>query len=233
MHRAFDPDDPELMDRPSPDLKELRADLENLEWFNTTFGATKALLRLLDRLTGGMKQFSLVDLCAGYADMPRHVVGWAQERGVRPLVVAVDNQPATLKMARAATPREMPIIFVQADVNRLPFKEGAADIVMSSLAFHHFSEEGATTLLKQKKRIAGRAAACLDLVRSRLAYTCVWSLTQFIVRAKMTRHDARLSIRRAFTGKELQNLAHKAGWTGMWYEALPWFRHAIGTSKDT
>lgn len=232
MERAFDPDQPELMDLPSPDPKDLRDDLENLEWFNTTFGATKALLGLLAPIVGGLQRFTLIDLCSGYADMARHIVGWARGRGREAFVIAVDNQPPTLEMAREATGRELPIVFVQADVRRLPFKDGAADVVMSSLALHHFSEEEAAGLLAEKERVARRSALCLDLVRSRLAYACVWSLTQFIVRAKMTRHDARMSIRRAFTGQELKNLADSAGWTRPWYQSLPWFRHAIGTSHD-
>ncbi len=67
----------------------------------------------------------------------------------------------------------------------------------------------------------------IDLVRGRLAYAATWLLTQVWMTDEATRHDGRLSVRRAFTGAEFRALAERAGWRGARWDKLPWFRQMI------
>jgi hypothetical protein len=43
----------------------------------------------------------------------------------------------------------------------------------------------------------------------------------------MVRHDARLSIRRAFTMSEMRTLAHQAGWPNLKQLGFFWFQQAV------
>lgn len=231
MRRDFDPDELELMDLPNPDPKDLEDDLTNLGIINRWFGGTKAMLAALRRLVGEAETFTVIDLATGYGDHPRNMVKWASNQGKRCQVVAVDNQMDTLLMAREASRGVPQVRFVQADARQLPFKEGASDFSFCCLALHHFSETDAVKVMRECRRVARQGTAILDLARSRLAYAAVWLLTQFILTAKMTKHDARMSIRRAFTGQELKILAHQGGWEEPHHQSLPWFQQEISARK--
>jgi hypothetical protein len=43
----------------------------------------------------------------------------------------------------------------------------------------------------------------------------------------MVRHDARLSVRRAFTDVEMKSLAHRAGWPNLKQIKFFWFQQAV------
>ena len=142
-------------------------------------------------------------------------------------MVALDCQLKTLQIARRATPPGQKMFFVQADARQLPLRTKQADLVFCSLALHHFSEEDALAVLREMARVGRIGAACVDLVRSRLAALGIWLLTTFIVRDPMIRHDARLSIRRAFTTEEMKTLAQRAGWPSLKQIRFFWFQQAV------
>jgi hypothetical protein len=81
--------------------------------------------------------------------------------------------------------------------------------------------------MKEMARVGKFGTACVDLVRSRLAAFCIWLLTAFIIRDPMVRHDARLSVRRAFTDDEMKALAHRAGWPNLKQIKFFWFQQAV------
>jgi ubiquinone/menaquinone biosynthesis C-methylase UbiE len=119
------------------------------------------------------------------------------------------------------------MFFVQADARNLPFRNRGADLVFCSLALHHFAETDAVSVLREMARVGRLGTACVDLVRGRLAVFCIWLLTAVVMRDPMTRHDARLSVRRAFTHEELRSLTERAGWRGLVQTKFFWFQQAV------
>jgi ubiquinone/menaquinone biosynthesis C-methylase UbiE len=227
MQREFSEAQPELMDLPNLDEKALRSDLENLARLNRTFGGRKAVEIAFHALADKTKSLLLIDLASGYGDHGRNLLGIAQARNHDVTIVAVDFQFQTLQIAREATPASKKMFFVQADARQLPFRNKAADLAFCSLALHHFGEKDALTVLQEMTRIGRVGTACVDLVRSRLAAFSIWLLTTFIIRDPMVRHDARLSIRRAFTNAEMRSLAHRAGWPNLKQIKFFWFQQAV------
>jgi SAM-dependent methyltransferase len=233
VQREFSESHPELMDLPNQDESALRSDLKNIARLNSAFGGRRAVEKLFHHLAGARSRLILVDLAAGYGDHGRNLIAQARARHGEVAVIAVDLQFQTLRIAREATPPGQKMFFVQADARRLPFRDRGADLAFCSLALHHFAETDALTVLREMARIARRGLACADLVRSRLAALGIWLLTTFIVRDPMVRHDARLSIRRAFTAVELAALARRAGWPGVRQVNFFWFQQAILARVDT
>jgi ubiquinone/menaquinone biosynthesis C-methylase UbiE len=227
MQREFSEDRPELMDLPNLDETALRSDLQNLERLNRTFGGRKAVETVFHRLADKSRKLVLIDLAAGYGDHGRNLLGLAKARQHDVTVVAVDFQFQTLQIAREATPASKKMFFVQADARQLPFRKHAADLAFCSLALHHFAEKDALTVMQEMARVGRFGTACIDLVRSRLAAICIWFLTTFLIRDPMVRHDARLSVRRAFTNEEMKALAHRAGWPNLKQIKFFWFQQAI------
>jgi ubiquinone/menaquinone biosynthesis C-methylase UbiE len=227
MQREFSDDHPELMDLPNVDEAALRSDLRQLERLNRTFGGRKAVETIFHKLADKARPLVLVDLAAGYGDHGRHLLARARARQGDVTVVAVDKQFPTLQIARDATPRDQRMFFIQADARQLPFRKHGADLVFCSLALHHFAEKDALTVMREMARVGRRGTACVDLARSRLAAICIWFLTTFLVRDPMVRHDARLSIRRAFSHLEMKSLAARAGWADFKQVRFFWFQQAV------
>jgi ubiquinone/menaquinone biosynthesis C-methylase UbiE len=227
MQREFSEARPELMDLPNVDEDALRNDLQHLARLNRTFGGRKAVETVFHRLADKTRRLLLIDLASGYGDHGRNLIRLGQKNRHEVTVVAVDFQFQTLQIAREATPSSKKMFFVQADARQLPFRNNAADLAFCSLALHHFGENDALTVLQEMGRIGRHGTACVDLVRSRLAAWCIWFLTTFLIRDPMVRHDARLSVRRAFTRSEMKTLAARAGWSNLRQIRFFWFQQAV------
>ena len=227
MRREFSEDKPEIMDLPGQDEDALRTDLENLGWLNRTFGGCGVVEKMFRLLAGPARRLTLVDICSGYGDQCRNLVAHARKQNCELSIVAVDRQFDTLRLAREATPAAQRIFFIQADARALPFRDGGGDLAFCSLALHHFADDDAVEVLREIKRVGRLGAVCVDLVRGRVAVFCIWLLTAVVLRNEMTRYDARLSIRRAFTRGELLALARRAGWKTVRQTKFFWFQQAV------
>jgi len=232
VEREFSEAEPELMDLPHQDKDALRKDLEHLAGLNRNFGARRTVGMLFQQMAAEMRRVVLIDLASGYGDHGRNLIERGRARKQDVTVIAMDWQLKTLQIAREATPPGQKMFFVQADARQLPLRPQQADLVFCSLALHHFSEEDALAVLREMTRVGRVGSACIDLVRSRLAAIGIWLLTTFIVRDPMVRHDARLSIRRAFTGAEMKTLAQRAGWPSLQQIKFFWFQQAVLGRKN-
>jgi 2-polyprenyl-3-methyl-5-hydroxy-6-metoxy-1,4-benzoquinol methylase len=227
VRREFSDAKPELMDLPQRDTEALRQDLENIAGLNRMFGARRAVASLFHGLARRLRRVVLVDLASGYGDHGRNVLARAGKANQAVTVIAMDFQFQTLQISRAATPKGTKMFFVQADARQLPLRNHQVDLVFCSLALHHFSDSDALVVMREMRRVGRVATACIDLVRSRVGTWCIWLLTTFIVRDPMVRHDARVSIRRAFTTTEMRRLSEGAGWLQPKCYKFPWFQQAI------
>jgi 2-polyprenyl-3-methyl-5-hydroxy-6-metoxy-1,4-benzoquinol methylase len=226
MQRQFDPAEPELMDRPQPVTAELVTDLRNLRQLNRHFGSYALTTHFLRRWIQPGAQLRVLDLATGSGDIPRLVVDYARKVGATITVEAIDQQSSTLEIARGLSADYPEIDFKQGDV--LFFgKDGQYDIVLCSLALHHFDEAAAVRLLKRCRHLSRRFALVSDLRRGFLATVGVYLLTALIYRESMTRTDARLSAERALSFREFGSLAECAGWRNFGHRKFRFARQAI------
>jgi SAM-dependent methyltransferase len=229
--RQFDPAMPELMDLPQPVSRELEVDLENLAGINRHFGSYRLIRGFLQRWLTNGESYRVLDLCTGAGDIPRLMVDWARARGIALQVEAIDFQDATVEIAARASAGYPEIVFRRGDVLGLETPVAAYDFVFCSLALHHFGAEDAVRLLVTCRALARRAALVADLERSRLAAAGVWLMTAVLYREPMTKFDARLSVRRAFSFAELAELARRAGWTDFQQARFALARQAVWLEK--
>ncbi|HEY2615445.1 MAG TPA: methyltransferase domain-containing protein, partial [Chthoniobacterales bacterium] len=198
MKRRFDPAEPELMDRPQPVTPELISDLRNLRQLNRYFGSYALIGFFLRRWIAPGAQLRALDLATGSGDIPRLIVDHARRVGANLTVEAIDQQNSTLKIARGLSADYPEIDFKQSDL--LSFRPNESyDLVLCSLALHHFDETTAVRVLEKCRQLSGRFVLVADLRRGFLASAGVYLLTQSIFRESMTRTDARLSAERAFS----------------------------------
>jgi len=141
-------------------------------------------------------------------------------------VDAIDQQVSTLEIARGLSADYPEIAFIQGDV--LSFgEEGQYDMVLCSLALHHFDDAAAVRLLERCRNLSRRFVLVADLRRGFLATVGVYLLTALIYREPMTRTDGRLSAARAFSFREFGSLAERAGWKTFSHRKFRFARQAI------
>jgi SAM-dependent methyltransferase len=225
MKRSFNAAEPEMMDRPQPVTPELVSDLRNLRQLNRYFGSYGLIEHFLRRWIQPRSQMRILDLATGSGDIPRLIVDYARKVGATVAVDAVDQQPSTLEIARSLSGEYPEIDFIEGDV--LSFGEGTYDIVLNSLALHHFEEDAAVQLLKHCRKLSNQYVLVSDLRRGLLATAGVYLLTTFLFREPMTRTDARLSAARAFSFREFRSLAERACWKNFGHAKFAFARQAI------
>ena len=213
------------MDRPQPVSAELEIDLRNLRQLNRYFGSYRLIARFLRRWIRPQSRMRILDLATGSGDIPRLVVEYARTVRADVTVDAVDQQASTLEIARRLSISYPEIEFVAGDV--LAFDREPYDLVLCSLALHHFTESDAVKVLERCRELSTRYILVADLRRGWLATTGVFLLTALFFREPMTRTDARLSAERAFSFAEFRSLAQRAGWKNFGHAKFAFARQAI------
>jgi len=210
------------MDEPVADAGELEANLRDIAFANARLGGTAPVVRALQRLAGRR----VLDVGSGAGDVALALVRDGARRGVQVQVTCVDHSEQMLAIARRAAGDDPALSFVRADGGKLPFADGAFDVVTCTLALHHFDPDGARALLRELRRVARLSPVVCDLRRSPVAFaaTWLWSRTS---RNRLTRHDAPLSVRRAYTAREALALARDAGWQAPRVRREPFFRMTL------
>jgi 2-polyprenyl-3-methyl-5-hydroxy-6-metoxy-1,4-benzoquinol methylase len=190
----------------------LRRNLRDIRRINALLGWTAAATRAVAAITQTepCRAWTLLDVASGSADIPSAIARWARRSGTPLTVTASDINPQIVTIARQEA-RSLPNLhIVQADALALPYPSQSMDIVMCTLALHHFAPEAAVALLRGMARV-GRRVLLFDVERSRLAHAGVIALTHLLGMDAMTCHDAPISVRRAYSAAELRALARQAG----------------------
>jgi SAM-dependent methyltransferase len=203
----------ELMDRPGVSSRLLEGDLSNLRTLNRALGAKRGIFKFLAATIAkeGLREFSLLDVGTGSADIPVAIVQWARKKGLAARIVALERHPVTATVARRRAGDYPEIAIVRADAFAPPFAPGVFDFVLTSQVLHHFPEQKIPALLRLWATLARRALLVSDLIRHPLAYCGIKVLTTIFTRNAITRTDAPLSVRRAFTVDEWREIFRRAG----------------------
>ena len=226
MRRVFDEAEPEMLDVEQPVSPALQQGLDGLQVLNRYFGAYSLVRHFARRWLRRGRTYRVLDLATGSGDIPRMLVRWARRQRVSLRIDAVDLQPSTLEIARRASAGFPEIDFIRADART--FSDAMSyDLVCCSLALHHFSEADALKVLRRACELSHDKVLVADLERSWLTWACVHAVTTVAVRDAMTRHDGRLSARRAFSYRELEEMAQAAGWRNFGHARFVPARQAI------
>ena len=226
MERQFNPVELELMDRPQPVSPELERDLENIRQLNRWFGSYALISMFLSGWIKPGSRLRIVDLATGSGDIPRLIAECGRKIGAELRIDALDRQSATLEIAQKLSVPYPEISFVEGNI--LEWRPAEPyDVVFCTLALHHFSDDDAVRVLQRCRELSHKFVLVSDLRRSWMATIGVHLLTATMFREPMSKHDARLSIARAFSFSELNQLAKRAGWANFGHKTFPFARQAI------
>jgi len=191
--------DPEILDL-GVDDDEARRSLADLRFVNRWLGGRRAIARaVLPHLREGSR---LLDVGCGSGDLPAFLAGCAPAPF---LAVGLDLKALHL---REAPPVVRPVV---ADVRGLPFSPRTFDVVTASLFLHHFDAPELPGVLRALFALSRGVFVVNDLHRARVPYALSRVFMPLVFKSPVSVSDGLLSIRRAFTPKELRDAFAAAG----------------------
>ncbi|MCI0353531.1 MAG: methyltransferase domain-containing protein [Acidobacteria bacterium] len=189
---------PELLDIDAGTRAEVEASLADLRMVNRWFGGARVMCDLVERVahTAGATEVSLLDVAAATGDIALTAQRRLVRGGLRLAVTLLD---------RATSHFEPGLPRVAADALALPFAGSSFDLVGCSLFAHHLEPDQVTRFVTEGLRVARRAVLINDLRRHPVHLALTYA-GRAIYRSRLTRHDGPVSIRRAYTVEEMQEM---------------------------
>lgn len=219
--------DPEFLDIPGQDPRELWGLLQSIRRVNSRFGGRRLILHYLSEFIPQIphRPVTVLDVATASADIPCAIARWARRRALPVRITAIDRSSEILTLARVDAAHHPEIVLMRADATRLPFGDHAFDVVNCGLTLHHFTLEGGAQVLREIQRVA-RAFVVHDIVRSWTSYAGAWLDTR-LRGNRLARHDGPLSVLRSFTVAEFRQMAALAGIPDVEVHTHPVFRIAL------
>jgi ubiquinone/menaquinone biosynthesis C-methylase UbiE len=206
----------ELLDGPLTDPATLAANLRDLRRINRWLGGVRLSAAAIDALAAHRHGLTVLDVGTGGADIPLALLERARKRGRGLTIVGLDSRPEILAAAAFANPGLPTIDGLElhiGDGRSLPYPDLAFDVAHVSLVTHHLSPTEVVALLREMARVARLGVVVNDLDRGRLGFVGAWLIGHLLTANRYTRHDAPLSVQRAYTAGEMVALLRESGLT--------------------
>lgn len=195
----------ELLDTDSGSPEEVATSLRDLRSFNRWFGGVRTSFKMVRKVACRLRasRLSLLEVAAGEGFVQRQITARLGQEDIKLSVTLLDRAPAHL-------PGDGFMPKLAADALSLPFRDGAFDLVSSSLFVHHLSPPEVEEFIRESLRVCRRAVLIHDLVRHPLHLAWAYAGVP-LYRSRITRNDAPASVRQAYTPEEMFELCRRAG----------------------
>ena len=193
---------PELLDTDAGTPAEVTDSLADLRSINRYFGGISTMTAMLRKVAANtdQKELSFLDVAGASGDVAKASRELLAGDGITLKPILLDRASSHMGAGLAA---------VSGDAFQLPFADSSIDCVGCSLFAHHLEPEEITRFANEALRVARCAVLINDLSRNPMHLAFVYVAMPF-VRSRLTRHDAPVSIRRAYTKEEMRRLLEKS-----------------------
>lgn len=227
---------PELMDQPDLDIREHRHALAALGRGNAVSRSVATLWPAIARAASvAARPIRILDLACGGGHVVVGLARRAARTGVPAEVCGCDISPVAIEYARALSGQSgvRHVQFTQLDAAGGLLPTGF-DVVLCSLFLHHLEDDEAERVLRRMKDAARALMLVSDLRRTHLGYSFAWVGCRLLSRSRVFHVDGTRSVEAAFTTKEAQAMAARAGlagarvterWPQRWL--LTWYRSDV------
>jgi SAM-dependent methyltransferase len=193
---------PEILDSDDCPPREVEASLRDLSRINRWFGGVATTRKLIERVAAatGKKHFSLLEVAAGFGEVPKVSGEQLARRGITLEVTCLDRVRSHLLPGNHS---------VVADALALPFPDGSFDLVSCSLFAHHLEPAELARFASEALRVCRCAMLINDLIRHRLHLALVYAGFP-LMRSYVSRVDGVASVRRAYVPEEMREILRSA-----------------------
>jgi ubiquinone/menaquinone biosynthesis C-methylase UbiE len=189
---------PEILDSPDCPPHEIAKSLQDMARINRWFGGVATTRKLIERVASvtASKHFSMLEVAAGFGEIPRAASQQLARKGITLEVTHVDLVHSHLLPGTRA---------VVADALTLPFPDNSFDLVSCSLFTHHREPAELSRFAAEALRVSRCAVLINDLIRHPLHLALVYAGFPFL-RSYVSRNDGPASVRRAYIPEEMRKI---------------------------
>lgn len=207
----------ELLDRPDIPFKDIRRNMDELDFINTWLGGHDITIAGLHHIVspflalakGAETELHICEIGCGGGNNLRAIDKWLKKTNTAVLYTGIDINPYCIAHAKA-TAGLRKVQWITSDYKAVQFAH-KPHIIFSSLFCHHFTDEELIEMLQWMDHNAVLGFFINDLHRHPLAYHSIKLLTRLFSRSYLVKNDAPLSVLRGFSRKELLLLMQRAG----------------------
>lgn len=183
--------------------------LKEIAFINRLLGDRRALRRSLfaEVERRRLSEFSLLDVGCGSGELLRYTAEFARAKGIKARLAGLDLNPISARVSADDTRGFPEVSITQGDAFRLPFADGEFDYAISSLFFHHLTDEQIPQALQEMRRVTRLGVFVIDLHRHAAAYRLYRLFCRAFFISPLVREDGSLSVLRGFRPEELAGLA--------------------------
>ncbi len=188
----------EILDSNACPPAEIEVSLRDMCRINRWFGGIATTRKLIERVAAvtGKKQFSLLEVAAGFGELPRAAGRELAAKGISLDITDLDRAPTHLQRNHRG---------LVADALALPFRDGSFDLVSCSLFAHHLEPSELARFAGEASRVSRCALLINDLIRHPLHLALVYAGFP-LMRSYVSRIDGVASVRRSYTPEEMRNM---------------------------
>jgi hypothetical protein len=188
----------EILDSPDCPPAEVGKSLRDLSRINRWFGGVATTRTLIEHVAAatGQKHFSVLEVAAGFGEVPHVAAQQLALKGITIEVTLLDRLPSHLLPGNHS---------VVADALALPFPDAAFDLVSCSLFTHHLEPAEMSRFVAEGLRVSRCAVLINDLVRHPLHLALVYAGFP-LMRSYVSRVDGVASVRRAYVPQEMKSI---------------------------
>jgi len=205
--------EPERIDTGDYTREEYATFLREIAFINRYLGDSRALKKTLlaEIEEKDLRDFSVLDVGCGSGELLRMIAEFARETGRKAALTGVDLNSISSSTTQSESYEFPEIVSVQGNALGLPFADNSFDYAISSLFFHHLTDEQIIIALREMSRVARRGIIVIDLNRDPIAYIGYKIFCVVFRISQLVRHDGSLSIKKGFLPDELIQLGGSAG----------------------
>ena len=218
-------DQQEIMDDLTCSGEDVRQALHELDFINAWLGGNAVTLKGVSQLAAVVppeSKITVADLVCGSGDIADLVRRLLESKGLRPEVTGIDANANIVDIAKQKHPD---VHFDVLDIFSNEFARMRFDVITATLFFHHFDSETLAAFIRQLLGQVRIGIVINDIHRHWFSFHSIRVLTQVFSRSAMVRHDAPVSVLRAFSRRDLEEVLHAAGvrrYTIRWRWAFRW-----------
>jgi 2-polyprenyl-3-methyl-5-hydroxy-6-metoxy-1,4-benzoquinol methylase len=201
------------MDRPDLPVQLHEHALDGLTRLNRWSGSDRILWQPIRKLAAETRSrpLKVLDVACGAGDVLVGLARRARRASIALDLHGIDFSPTAIGHARRrAAAAGVASNLWQADAFAGPLPDGF-DVVACSLFVHHLTDDQAVDLLKRMAAATRRLVLVNDLRRSVPGWLLAVTACRLLTRSRVVHADGPLSVARAFTRAEVQDLADRAG----------------------
>lgn len=195
-------DAPEILDSDACSARDVKLSMLDMGRVNRWFGGVTTTQRLLERIVdaAGQKQLSVLEVAAGFGEVPRIAGQRLAKQGIDLELTLLDRAHSHLQRGTRS---------LVGDGLALPFRDASFDVVSCNLFAHHLPPVQIGEFVKEGLRVSRRAVLINDLVRHPLHLALVYAGFP-IMRSRVAWLDGLTSVRRAYVPDEMREAISSA-----------------------